>query len=276
MNDTARFIFPALFLSLAACSGGKGIPPVIANGPPPAGLNDIVGITFPLRVIRAETPDFFTTAVVSRATYSIRFTSDTTAVLVTDAGTVNLTDDGFGSWTGSANGNDYEMHFQTLGFDYSEGLIVNASDGVSTLIQSAGYFGFETPQSTMDTAIANNWVGVYNGDGLLIVTVDGAVDGQPGPATLTVDFGSLSVTGSLFTGGDGTSLDLLNGQIVGNGITGNIGVSGPGAANSVINTSDVDGTFFGLDALELNGTYQGSGTQGGLPLEFVGVFNTLD
>lgn len=276
MNDTSRFIVPVLLVSMAACSGSKGIPPVIANGPPPADLNDIVGITFPLRVMRAVTPDFFTTAEVSRDTYSVRFTSDTTAVLTTNLGTVNLADDGFGSWAGSANGYDYDMQFQGIGFDYSEGLIVTASDGVSTLSQSYGYFGFETPQSTMDVAQANDWFGIYNGESFLIVTVDGEVDGQPSIATLTVDFGLQSVSGPLFTGGDGTTLNLLNGQIVGNDITGNVGVSGPGAANSVINTSDVDGTFFGLDALELNGTFEGSGLQAGLPLEFVGYFWTID
>ena len=277
MRPYYKFLAAACFSGLAACGGGggTGVPPIVASGPPPADLNDLVGLTFPLRVATLETNDGGMTRQVARANYSITLTSLTTATLNTPDGAVDLTEN-LGIWEGTANGLSYFVEFGGLGFDYSELLIVQATDLGPTTLAAVGTFGFVSPQSAIDANVTGNLVALYTGESLALLAVNGVGSIEDGTAALTVDFGTQSVMGSVFTGGDGTSLDLVNGQVTGNGISGELDISGPGALDTTIATSDVDGTFYGLDAFELNGTFAGSGTNSGDPFAFSGIFNVLD
>ena len=265
----------ALVLSLTACGGGGAggkIDPVIASGPPPASFGALAGTTFPIRIARLETDGV--THDTSRLELSVTVVSDTELLLNTPEGAVTMNEVA-GKFLGTLNGVNYSLEPWGLGFDYSEGWILGIDDGAGTTSMNLGYLGLEAPQAKMDDLQTMAAVATYSGDSGLLVINGGMPDAEGGTANLLVDFGASTVTGSVYETAT-LQMNIEGGTISGNGIGGTIGLTGPDSVGYVLNSSGVDGQFFGVDANVLHGTFEGQGTGPMGDVEFVGVFHTLD
>lgn len=266
----------ALVVSLAACSGGgtsNMVDPVVASGPPPATLGDVAGMTFPFRTAYAEMDGGVYD--LARQTFALEIVSDTEMNLTTADGVVALTENGFGEFEGTLNGVSYSLESQGLGYAYSDGWVLSFSDGMGLMGGAVGYFGLEAPQSRMDELQAMSAVAGYSGTSTIIANNGGVVNNDTGLANLLVDFGSGAVTGQVHSTAD-IDFNLVGGSITGAGIEGTISLSGPDSAGYVLNSSGVEGQFFGMDALELHGTFEGEGTGPMGAVEVIGAFSTID
>ncbi|AZQ68800.1 hypothetical protein EF888_17680 [Silicimonas algicola] len=265
---TCKALIPGLLAlaTLSGCSGGGG-GAVYADGPSPASIDEIVGLQFPLRSARLTSDDGFTTANAGLSTYTIEFTSGTTANLTTPAGTVELTDGGGMNFTGSLNGSDYFLTSLGWGHDFLEGLGLEVTDGMGNVLVATGVFGLETrPEDVPEAAVVANFLGGSELHG----TVNDVPFFDTGAANLTADFGAQTVGGNVFVGG-GTTL-AFDGPvpIVGNTFSGDLEIF---SATATLNEGTATGRFYGDAAQVVAGTYSGSATEAGSDVDFAGVFH---
>ena len=253
----------AAILMLAACGGGGGssaVQPQFAGAEPPDGLEDILGRTFPLHIVALNFSGG-DVGEVTRSTWSLRYTSETTAVLTTDFGTINLTEVG-GQLVGSIGNIEVEATVPSGG----EYLALSLVDYGNALTQSgatgAAFFGLETPQSGIDALVDADSVLDFEGDSLMFVEFGSDVsdiEQLEGETILEADFANGTVTGSLLETANST-ISLTGGTLVGNGFAGTMSVGGDLAIAMSIAESDVQGIFYGGAAEEIAGTFIGSGT----------------
>jgi len=261
---------------LSACGGGGGgvatspkITPVVASGPPPAGIGDVVGIVMPFRAARLESDAGV--GSTSRVEYSIEFTSASDVVLNTPDGAVAMTDTGGGNFEGTLGGKSYAFQSTGAGSAYSDMWTLMEGDGIAFQAATVGYFGFEAPQSRMDELNSIAALAVYTGDSFITFVDGGVANTDSGVANLVVDFGAGTVTGQVYQTAN-IDMNIVGGTINANGIDGTIALAGPDSVGYSLDSSDVDGQFYGLDATELNGTFAGQGTGPSGDVEFAGGF----
>ena len=261
-------IFGTLALAaLAGCSGGGGgSTAVYADGPPPATIDDLVGLKFPVRSAELESEDNFATATAGLRTYTLEFTSATTADLTTPEGVVSLTEVA-GVFTGNIGDTIYEVEPQNWGHDYLEGFSVVSSEGLNDLSFAIGTLGLETrPEDLPEGAV----FAVYTGPSTLIATIDGVPFTEDGAANLTASFTGQVIDGNVFVGGTTTlSIDGPT-PISGNGFSAPLLMTSPTATLIDGSTS---GRFYGDAAQVVGGTYSGQATELGADIDFTGVIH---
>ena len=129
--------------------------------------------------------------------------------------------------------------------------------------------GFETNPTEMTTLANNNTTATYTGDilvtgretiGSSVSTTLNVVNGTGG-VSLTADFGTGSLTGTLtgsvdstFLGGGTIGLDV-NGNISSNGFSSSLTQNGSTTATGItLSNAQMSGKFYGVNAQELGGT----------------------
>ena len=277
MQNSVLIMAGAALLGLTACGGGSSgsAQPQFAGAEPPEGIEDIVGLTFPLRVASLG----FTGGSVdevTRDTWSLRFTSPTTAVLTSAFGTFQLTQDG-DDFVGSNGAFDVEMTSPNGGEYAGLVLIDTGNADAMTGSAGAGFFGLQTTIEDIDVLIDGDAVATYEGGSVLFVEYGDElsdIEQLDGTTDLTADFGAGTVTGSLLETASST-ISVVDGTIAENGFSGTMAVGGDLAIIMSIDTSDVDGFFFGGSAEELVGSFEGTGTYAAEPATFGGVFGGL-
>lgn len=255
---------------LTACGGGgfSAPDPVFATGPAPSGIADVVDLDFPLRISFGEMEG--SSIQLGRTVLGLTFTSETTAILHTPRGSVDLSESG-DSFVGTLDGRDYTLQFADIGTSYSNLVLVTEEDAPIER-RNFGIFGLQTSPAGVDDLITNDITINYNGASILAVASASDGDIIEGTAQISVQFGTGFVGGAAWIGGDGSQLNIIGGALTETGITGDLELSGPLTALVTVSEADLDGVFFGTTGEELGGTYAGSGTLNGDAAELVGTF----
>ena len=241
-------------------------PPVFAKDMPITGA-DFIAKTFPLHYVTINK----TTNDLERKTGSIRILSNEQFKISTDELSEIVTQASDGQYVSLTI--DAEASFFAPG---NAAIFAEDDDKLYS-----GFFGFETPRSQLPTSTVVNYAGsghaVAFASGTLLEIPEVRI--QPvtfGDTDLSVDFGTGAVTGSVFSS-DTFGLDILNGEVSENGITGNLElfiILGTLPFSFEESSGDVTGQFFGPDASGLAGTFEATaGNVGEAPsLDVVGTF----
>ena len=276
VQKTTLVIAGVALMGLGACGGSGGaVSSQFAGSEAPSGIEDLIGLTFPVRVASLGYENG-TVTTVTRDTWSLRYTSSTTAVLSSAYGTFFLSDDG-GMLVGESGGFEVQVT-NPNGGDYVALFLISVGDAdAMTGSTSAAFFGLETTVAGVDALVENNATAMYEGGSLLLVEYGddlSSIEQIDGTADLSVDFGTGEVSGALLETPTST-ISLVNGVVSGNGFAGTMAVGGDLGIVMSIDTSDVDGLFFGGAAEELAGTFEGTGTYANEPATFGGAFGAI-
>lgn len=250
-------ISTALMLtSLVACgSGDTGLRSPVA-GRDPINEADYIGKTFPVRFIGIEDG----TANLKRGTGSARYVSANEIAVSIDGKTESVFRILPGEYAGP-----------TLNFDTSA-LSPALKDVFAGDRDSAyaGFLGFETASGD----IPRSGTAVYsNPKGAILFESDGLFTNESiGSTSLVVNFGTTAVTGDLyFQESTGFAAELVGGKISGNGISGGVQIY-DGTRYVTTDNDRADGRFYGNDAGDIAGTFEGTYDDRGVPVDFVGTF----
>ena len=270
---------------LAACGGGGGggeeVLTVSADGAPidPVDFASYTGKTFPISIVSGTSgsPE----GVVDVQKGSLEVINANTLDIVFSPGEMPTRYFRQGTSNVFENSTGYEITIDSAGFLhllYTEPGLV---PWVSTLV--VGSFGFQTPQNLYPSGVVTYDQRFASA---LYIAIDGDSDITPifaGNVSLTVDFAGSSVTGTLMDGSRIVDLDddsavddelsvqiTMNGHLSGNGITGTIDgsafadIDDDGVdvtdLNLVMESSSVEGVFYGNSADRIGGTYTGEFT----------------
>lgn len=274
-----KFILVAcLMTGLTACGGGSSGPPgpIFAGDAPPVGIEDFLGLDFPLKVAVVDVENGVVNGAVQDV-YTLRFNSPSQAVLTSPLGPITL-NEVLGDFEGTSGDRNTSLTAPDGG-EYLALLFVE--DGIVST--ETGYFGgaifgLETTLAGISTLVDGNAFASYEGGGLVVIATGpdiGDIVTVEGTTQLGVAFGSGAVIGSLID--DGTSVfSLIGGQVSGHGFTGTVQISGDLDTQLSISSSSVSGDFYGGAAEEIGGTFGGSGTWALGPATFAGVFAGAD
>lgn len=256
---TVRFSIAATLVvaTLSACGSTE-----VRTGSPIAGRDpiteaDYIGKTFPLRFIGIDDG----TARLKRGTGSARYISANEIAVSIDGKSETVFRIVAGEYAGP-----------TLNFDTSA--LSPALKDVFAAYSRAGYAGFLGFETARGDIPQRGTVTYSNPRGSILLESDGVFTNESiGSTALVVNFGTTSVTGDLyFQDSTGFAAEIVGGKVSGNGITGGVQIY-DGTRFVTTTGDDTSGKFYGNDAGDLAGTFEGTYDDRGVPVDFVGTFS---
>lgn len=207
---------------------------------------DYIGKTFPVRYIGARESG---SVELLRGTGSVRIITEDIVELTVGGRTYTLTYD-----TTTIDGDEYSGTniFALISQDSPE-IVTGVAEDLDSLY--AGVYGFETSPDDLPDIDGVRYIDPEGSELLATDGIDVFSFEIAGGVDLTVNFAGGTVTGDVYSSGE-FALTLEGGAISGNGFTGTLSASDTGS-NIALSSSDVDGTFFGSEAVSLFGSFEG-------------------